>query len=225
MGLINLNARIACSVNAALEAPSLPAGRLALVSQSGSMMGAIMSRGAPRGIGFSHIIGTGNEADLTAGEVAGLLVDDPQRRRHPAVPRGHPRAGALRRPRPPGACRGQAGHRLQARPQPLWRGARHQPYRRAGRLGCRRRGLLPRPWHRPRHDPRRPAGTAGAAGRPHARWRAPIAPSASPPPPAAAAPWRSIASACSASRPAPPTRPPPPCWMPPASSTTAGCWT
>ncbi|RYI98700.1 MAG: hypothetical protein EON47_18850, partial [Acetobacteraceae bacterium] len=77
MGLINLNARIACSVNAALEAPSLPAGRLALVSQSGSMMGAIMSRGAPRGIGFSHIIGTGNEADLTAGEVAGLLVDDP----------------------------------------------------------------------------------------------------------------------------------------------------
>ncbi|MDB5371732.1 MAG: hypothetical protein JWP04_374 [Belnapia sp.] len=78
MGLINLNARIACSVNAALEADSLPAGRIALVSQSGSMMGAIMSRGAPRGIGFSHIVGTGNEADLTAGEVAGLLVDDPQ---------------------------------------------------------------------------------------------------------------------------------------------------
>ena len=42
------------------------------------MMGAIMSRGAARGLGFSHIVGTGNEADLTAGEVAGLLVDDPQ---------------------------------------------------------------------------------------------------------------------------------------------------
>ncbi|MBL6456233.1 acetate--CoA ligase family protein [Belnapia sp. T6] len=77
MGIVNLNARIACSVNAALEAESLPAGRLALVSQSGSMMGALMSRGAARGIGFSHLIGTGNEADLTAGEVAGLLVDDP----------------------------------------------------------------------------------------------------------------------------------------------------
>jgi len=77
MGMINLNDRIACSVNAALEAVGLPAGRIALVSQSGSMMGAIMSRGAARGIGFSHIIGTGNEADLTAGEVAGLLVDDP----------------------------------------------------------------------------------------------------------------------------------------------------
>lgn len=77
MGIINLNARIACSVNAALEAESLPAGRIALVSQSGSMMGAIMSRGAARGMGFSHIVGTGNEADLSAGEVAGLLVDDP----------------------------------------------------------------------------------------------------------------------------------------------------
>ena len=78
MGVVNLNARIACSVNAALEAESLPAGRIALVSQSGSMMGAIMSRGAARGIGFSHLVGTGNEADLTAGEVAGLLVDDTQ---------------------------------------------------------------------------------------------------------------------------------------------------
>jgi acyl-CoA synthetase (NDP forming) len=78
MGVINLNARIACSVNAALEAETLPAGRIALVSQSGSMMGAIMSRGAARGIGFSHLVGTGNEADLSAGEVAGLLVDDPQ---------------------------------------------------------------------------------------------------------------------------------------------------
>lgn len=78
MGLINLNARTACSVNAALEAENLPAGRLALVSQSGSMLGAIMARGAARGLGFSHLISTGNEADLTASEIAGLLVDDPQ---------------------------------------------------------------------------------------------------------------------------------------------------
>jgi acyl-CoA synthetase (NDP forming) len=78
MGVVNLRARTACSVNAALEAESLPAGRLALVSQSGSMMGAILSRGAARGIGFSHLVGTGNEADLTAGEIAAMLVDDPE---------------------------------------------------------------------------------------------------------------------------------------------------
>ncbi len=78
MGVVNLQGRVACSVNAALEAAELPVGRLALVSQSGSMMGALMSRGAARGIGFSHLVGTGNEADLSAAEVAGLLVDDPR---------------------------------------------------------------------------------------------------------------------------------------------------
>lgn len=78
MGMVNTNARIACSVNAALEAADLPAGRLALVSQSGSMMGALMSRGAARGIGFSHLVGTGNEADLSAAELGSLLIDDPQ---------------------------------------------------------------------------------------------------------------------------------------------------
>ncbi|WP_424812373.1 acetate--CoA ligase family protein [Roseococcus sp. YIM B11640] len=77
MGIINIPARIAASVNAALEAETLPAGRLALVSQSGSMLGAIMSRGAARGLGFSHLIATGNEADLTAGEIAAMLVEDP----------------------------------------------------------------------------------------------------------------------------------------------------
>ena len=77
MGLINIPERIAASVNAALEAEGLPQGRVALVSQSGSMLGAIMSRGAARGMGFSHLIATGNEADLTAGEIAAMLVDEP----------------------------------------------------------------------------------------------------------------------------------------------------
>jgi acyl-CoA synthetase (NDP forming) len=77
MGVINLPAHTACSVNAVLEADSLPSGRWSLVSHSGSMMGTIASRAAGRGCGFAKIVGTGNEADLTAGEIAGLLVDDP----------------------------------------------------------------------------------------------------------------------------------------------------
>lgn len=75
MGLVNLHSKAACSVNAALEADSLLPGRLALVSQSGSMLGAIMARGAARGIGFSYLLSTGNEADLAAGEIAELLVE------------------------------------------------------------------------------------------------------------------------------------------------------
>jgi acetate---CoA ligase (ADP-forming) len=78
MGLINLPAGIACSVNAALEAESLPKGRLSLVSHSGSLMGTLLSRAASRGIGFAKLIGTGNEADLSAGEIAEMLLDDPE---------------------------------------------------------------------------------------------------------------------------------------------------
>ncbi|MGG5890274.1 acetate--CoA ligase family protein [Falsiroseomonas sp. HC035] len=78
MGIVNSHARTALTTNAALEADALPPGRVALVSQSGSMMGALLSRGAARGLGFSHLIGTGNEADLTAGEISSLLLDDPQ---------------------------------------------------------------------------------------------------------------------------------------------------
>jgi acyl-CoA synthetase (NDP forming) len=77
MGIINIPSRICASVNAALEAETLLPGRVALVSQSGSMLGAILSRGAARGMGFAHLIATGNEADLTAGEVAAMLVDEP----------------------------------------------------------------------------------------------------------------------------------------------------
>ncbi len=77
MGVINIPEAIACSVNAVLEADDLTAGRWSLVSHSGSMMGTIASRAAARGRGFAKIIGTGNEADLTAGEIANLLVDDP----------------------------------------------------------------------------------------------------------------------------------------------------
>lgn len=77
MGVVNTQARMALTTNAAFEAETIPTGRVALVSQSGSMMGALLSRGAARGLGFSHLIGTGNEADLTAGEIASLLLDDP----------------------------------------------------------------------------------------------------------------------------------------------------
>jgi acyl-CoA synthetase (NDP forming) len=77
MGVINIPAATACSVNAVLEAETLLPGRWSLVSHSGSMMGTIASRAAGRGRGFAKIVGTGNEADLTAGEIANLLVDDP----------------------------------------------------------------------------------------------------------------------------------------------------
>jgi acyl-CoA synthetase (NDP forming) len=78
MGIVNVPAATACSVNAALEAETLPRGRWSLVSQSGSVMGTLLSRAAARGFGFAKLVGTGNEADLSAGEIALMLADDPE---------------------------------------------------------------------------------------------------------------------------------------------------
>ncbi len=49
-----------------------------MVSQSGSLIGALLSRADARGIGFSRLISVGNEVDLAVGEIADLLVDDPK---------------------------------------------------------------------------------------------------------------------------------------------------
>lgn len=75
IGMVNIPDRIALSVNAVLAMPPpLPAGRTALISHSGSLIGAILSRGAARGLGYSILAATGNEADLGAAELLALLT-------------------------------------------------------------------------------------------------------------------------------------------------------
>jgi acetate---CoA ligase (ADP-forming) len=77
MGLINVHDRIPLTVNAVIEREELTPGPLSLVSQSGSMTGSILSRAQARGLGFSKLISVGNESDLGVGELAEMLVDDP----------------------------------------------------------------------------------------------------------------------------------------------------
>lgn len=77
LGVINTNWPLTLSANAVLERERLPKGRIGLVSQSGSMIGALVSRGEARGISFSTLVSIGNECDLTVGEIASMLVDDP----------------------------------------------------------------------------------------------------------------------------------------------------
>ncbi len=52
----------------------------AVVSQSGSLIGALLSRADARGVGFSRLISVGNEVDLAVGEIADMMVDDPKTR-------------------------------------------------------------------------------------------------------------------------------------------------
>ena len=69
---------MALTANAAFAVEKLRTGTWALVSQSGSLIGALLSRADARGIGFSRLISVGNEVDLAVGEIADLLVDDPK---------------------------------------------------------------------------------------------------------------------------------------------------
>jgi len=76
MGVIDIPGRLAMTVNAVLEMDAPPAGGASLVSQSGTMLGTLLSRGAARGLGFAKLVSVGNEADLGVGELVELLADD-----------------------------------------------------------------------------------------------------------------------------------------------------
>ncbi len=67
----------ACSANAAIAMPELPRGGYGVISQSGSMIGAFLSHGAARGIGFRSVVSVGNEIDLSVGEIGEAMLEDP----------------------------------------------------------------------------------------------------------------------------------------------------
>jgi acyl-CoA synthetase (NDP forming) len=77
IGLFSSQTHLALSVNAVLENLDIKPGHIAVVSQSGSMTGGLLSRGLGRGVGFSKLVSVGNEADIALGEFADMLVDDP----------------------------------------------------------------------------------------------------------------------------------------------------
>jgi len=77
IGLVNLTDRIILSASAALEMDAFEAGSVGLVSQSGGILGSILSRGAARGIGFSKLISTSNEVDLELSDFVEYLANDP----------------------------------------------------------------------------------------------------------------------------------------------------
>lgn len=78
IGLANAHSGAVLSVNAVFEAETLVKGTASMVSQSGSMMGSLLSRAAARGFGFAKSVSVGNESDISVGEVVDALVDDPE---------------------------------------------------------------------------------------------------------------------------------------------------
>ncbi len=64
--------------SSSLEAGFSPAGRVGIASQSGAYGTHIFSLMRNRGIGTPVVVTTGNEADVTIGDVIGWLAEDPE---------------------------------------------------------------------------------------------------------------------------------------------------
>jgi acetate---CoA ligase (ADP-forming) len=80
IGMVNLADHTALSASVALELDDLPVGGVSVVSQSGGMLGALLSRAAAHGLGLSKLIATGNEADVDVCDAIGYLLEDDQTR-------------------------------------------------------------------------------------------------------------------------------------------------
>ncbi|CAH2925169.1 MAG: Acetyl-CoA synthetase (ADP-forming) alpha and beta chains, putative [uncultured Paraburkholderia sp.] len=76
IGLVNLTDRITLSASGALETDTFAVGGIGVVSQSGGILGSLLSRAAARGIGLSKLVSTSNEADLDMADFVDYLVDD-----------------------------------------------------------------------------------------------------------------------------------------------------
>ena len=77
LGVVNVNEGVLLTANAAFAEPDLPRGSFFVASQSGTMIGSIVSRGKARGIGFAGLVSVGNEVDLGVGEICAATLDDP----------------------------------------------------------------------------------------------------------------------------------------------------
>lgn len=77
IGLVNLRNGLRLTGNAVFGDAGFPVGGTVVASQSGSMIGALVSRGAAKGVGFATVISVGGEADLSVGEVCAATLDDP----------------------------------------------------------------------------------------------------------------------------------------------------
>ncbi|MDD7973125.1 acetate--CoA ligase family protein [Roseinatronobacter alkalisoli] len=76
IGAMDLTRGIVLSASGALEGDNIPKGGISVASQSGGILGALLSRGAARGIGFCKLASTGNEADIDIADLIEAYATD-----------------------------------------------------------------------------------------------------------------------------------------------------
>ncbi|MFN9194201.1 MAG: CoA-binding protein, partial [Pseudomonadota bacterium] len=79
-GFVDFHHRFAATISMVGQMQPFVAGGVAFITQSGALGGSMIGRGMEQGVGFSHWVTTGNQADLTAAEYLEHLVDDPHAR-------------------------------------------------------------------------------------------------------------------------------------------------
>lgn len=77
LGLMNLDADFRLGFGGTLQLKTLKAGPIAMVTQSGGFGFGVVAVGCYHGLGFNHVISTGNEADLTALDWMEHLIERP----------------------------------------------------------------------------------------------------------------------------------------------------
>ncbi len=77
LGVVDLRSKAMLTANAAFDESDLPVGRTFVASHSGSLIGALLSRGKARGLSFAGLVSVGNEVDLSLGEICAATLDDP----------------------------------------------------------------------------------------------------------------------------------------------------
>ncbi|WP_249931221.1 acetate--CoA ligase family protein [Ramlibacter sp. 2FC] len=78
LGLLNVDTRFFATFSTALNGLQPRPGVISLATQSGAFGSCAYGMATLRGLGFSKIIATGNEADVDVAECIAYLADDPQ---------------------------------------------------------------------------------------------------------------------------------------------------
>ena len=76
IGMVNVTDDIPLSPSSALEMDEFPKGGVSVISQSGGILGSLLSRAAASGLGLSKLVSTSNEADLGMADFVDYLIDD-----------------------------------------------------------------------------------------------------------------------------------------------------
>lgn len=82
VGVVNATEAVSmcAAFGMALEIEQIPRGDIAFITQSGALGGSLLSRSWAEGVGFSHWVCAGNEADLSLSDYLDYLVDEPSAR-------------------------------------------------------------------------------------------------------------------------------------------------